>query len=69
MIDLLNGDRVVSAKERRFLIPYSDAHWNRMEKAGKVPRRLRLGDHRVGWSLRALQNWINDQQERAAAQL
>ena len=37
MADLLNGDRVVSAKERKELIPFSDAHWNRLERAGKVP--------------------------------
>ena len=64
-VNFADGDRVVSAKERRSLIPYSDAHWNRMEKAGKVPKRIRLGEHRVGWSLRSLQKWLDEQQERA----
>ena len=65
-INLLEGDRIVSAKERKRLIPFSNAHWDRLEKDGKVPRRIRLGEHRVGWSLMALQDWL-DERERGEA--
>ncbi len=51
-------DRIVSAKERRRLIPYSDMHIWRLEKAGRFPKRIRLGENRVGWSFRELQEWI-----------
>ena len=51
-------DRIISAKERRKLIPYSDMHIWRLEKAGKFPKRIRLGVHRVGWSNREIQEWI-----------
>ena len=54
----MNIDRIVSAKERRSLIPYSDMHVWRLEQADEFPRRIRLGANRVGWSLQALQAWI-----------
>ena len=53
-------DRIVSAKERRELIPYSDMHVWRLEKAGQFPKRIKLGASRVGWSLRELDQWITD---------
>jgi prophage regulatory protein len=52
------GDRIVSAKERRTLVPYSDMHIWRLEQSGKFPRRIRLGANRVGWSLNEVQAWI-----------
>ena len=45
-------DRIITAPERRLLVPYSDMHIWRLEKAGIFPRRIRLGPNRVGWSLR-----------------
>ncbi len=51
-------DRIISAKERRTLVPYCDVHIRRMERAGKFPKRIRLGEHRVGWSLREVEEWI-----------
>ena len=58
MESLSAGDRIVSSKERRHLIPYSDMHVWRMEQAGRFPKRIRLGENRIGWSLRELQEWI-----------
>ena len=57
-------DRIVSAKERRQIIPYSDVHIGRLEKEGKFPRRIHLGPGRVGWRLSELMAWI---EERAQA--
>lgn len=67
MVDLLKGDRIVDAKERKRLIPFSDPHWRRLEDAGKVPKRIHLGAHRVGWSLMALQAWVDSLKEEAPA--
>ncbi len=58
MTELSAGDRIVSAKERRQLIPYSDMHIWRLELAGRFPKRIHLGANRVGWSYRELQEWI-----------
>ncbi len=54
------GDRLISAKERRELVPYSDMHIWRLERDNKFPRRIPLSDsgNRVGWSLREVQEWI-----------
>ena len=58
MTALSPDDRIVSAKERRQFIPYSDMHIWRLEQAGRFPKRIRLGPNRVGWSFRELQEWI-----------
>ena len=51
-------DRIISSRERRQMIPYSDMHIWRLEKVGKFPRRIKLGDQRVGWSFQEIQDWI-----------
>ena len=51
-------DRIIDAPERRRLVPYSDMQIWRLEKAGKFPRRIRLGPNRVGWSLQEVVEWI-----------
>lgn len=51
-------DRIITAKERRELVPYSDMHIWRMERAGRFPRRIQLGANRVGWSLVEIMEWI-----------
>ena len=55
----LTCDRLVSAKERRELIPFSNVHWSRLEKAGLVPRRIHIGQHRIAWKLSELTAWID----------
>ena len=55
----LKFDRLVSAKERRELIPFSDVHWARLEKAGRAPRRIHIGQHRIAWKLSELTAWID----------
>jgi len=64
---MIETDRIVDSKERRQLIPYCDVHVRRLEREGKFPRRIQLGEHRVGWSLRELEDWIEDRKlERGA---
>jgi len=50
--------RIVTQKELRGLVPYTPHHVLRLEKAGKFPRRLRLGANRVGWRLVDIEAWI-----------
>lgn len=51
-------DRIILSPERRQLVPYSDMHIWRMEQAGVFPKRIKLGPHRVGWSLSEVIEWI-----------
>ena len=55
------SDRLISAQERRELVPYSDMHIWRMEQDDKFPRRIPLGAHKVGWSLLEVREWIEEQ--------
>lgn len=57
--DPLRGfpDRLIDRRERRAIIPYSDSHWDRLETAGKVPRRVQIGASRVGWWLSEVMAW------------
>jgi prophage regulatory protein len=50
--------RVLDRKELRDMVPYSYQHILRLEKAGRFPRRVRLGAARVGWILDEVVAWI-----------
>ena len=39
-------------------IPYSHQHIARLEKAGKFPRRIQLGQCRVAWYCAHVESWI-----------
>lgn len=56
--DQWSNDRIIGSAERRRLIPFSDMHIWRLEKAGKFPSRIKVGKHRVGWSLDEIEAWI-----------
>lgn len=64
--------RIISKKELRQLVLYSPAHIDRLEKAGKFPKRVQLGPCRVGWIESEVLEWlqarINDRNKSAAAQ-
>ncbi len=51
--------RIITQKELRDLVPYTPQHILRLEKAGKFPRRIRLGANRVGWFLVEVVAWIS----------
>jgi prophage regulatory protein len=60
--------RIISRKELRQLVLYSPAHIDRLEKAGRFPKRVRLGACRVGWVESEVVAWIQQRiQERDAA--
>ncbi len=39
-------------------IPYSEAHIWRLERAGKFPKRVRVGGNRVAWVEAEVEDWI-----------
>jgi prophage regulatory protein len=50
--------RIITQKELRTLVPYTDQHIRRLEKAGRFPRRMQLGQNRIGWRLMDIKAWI-----------
>jgi prophage regulatory protein len=39
-------------------IPYSKVHLWRLEREGKFPRRVKLGENRHGWLESEIDDWI-----------
>lgn len=54
-----DSHRIIGSAERRNLVPYSDMHIWRLEKAGLFPKRIKLGPARVGWLLEEVRAWID----------
>jgi prophage regulatory protein len=52
------GIRILSKKELRQLVLYSPAHIDRLEKAGRFPKRVQLGPCRVGWVESEVMAWL-----------
>ena len=54
--------QVVSKKELRTVcgIPYSPQHIARLEAAGEFPKRIRLGQNRVAWLLKEVEEWLDE---------
>ena len=54
--------QVVSKKELRTVcgIPYSPQHIARLEAAGKFPKRIQLGQNRVAWLLKEIEEWLDE---------
>jgi prophage regulatory protein len=40
-------------------VPYSEAHIWRLERAGKFPRRARIGANRVAWVEAEVDDWLS----------
>jgi prophage regulatory protein len=56
--------QILTRKQVRALVPYSDVHRDRLSKAGKFPLPLKLSERRVGYLEREVLAWI---EQRAAA--
>jgi len=41
--------RIIDWKVLKTMQPYSRQHIHRLEKAGQWPKRVKLGNNRVGW--------------------
>lgn len=54
----LEHDRIVLEAERQRITGYSRCWWFRLEQQGKVPKRIKLGERKVGWRLSELTAWL-----------
>lgn len=64
-------DRIVGEDERRLITGYSRQSWWRLEREGKVPRRIPLGANKVGWLQSELLDWLRSRaalRDQAAAE-
>jgi len=54
-------NQLVSKKELKTVcgIPYAPQHIARLEKAGRFPKRIPLGQNRVAWLLSEVDEWIS----------
>ena len=50
--------RILSKKQLREAVLYSPQHIDRLEKAGKFPKRIQLGPNRVGWIESEVEEWV-----------
>ena len=57
------GIRMLSKKDLRQLVLYSPAQIDRLEKAGRFPKRVRLGPGRVGWVESEIVAWLRERIE------
>ena len=52
--------RILSKRELRELVLYSPQHITRLEKAGQFPKRIKLGQARVGWIESEVLDWLQE---------
>ena len=52
--------RVITRRELQRLVPYCPQHILRLEKKGKFPKRIKVGERRVGWWLHDVMAWLEE---------
>ena len=52
-------EKLLSKKQVREVVLYSFAHIDRLERAGKFPKRVPIGPSRVGWVEGEVQEWLH----------
>lgn len=50
--------RLLTKKRVKDLVLYSFSHIDRLEKAGKFPKKVRLGTHRIAYIESEIIEWI-----------
>ncbi len=50
--------RLLSKRQLKELVLYSPQHIARLEKAGEFPKRVKLGNNRVGWIEQEVLDWL-----------
>ncbi len=51
---------LLSKKQVREMVLYSPSHIDRLEAAGRFPKRVSLGPNRCAWVKEEVENWIKD---------
>ena len=52
--------RIIDWKVLKTMVPYSRQHIARLETVGSFPKRVRLGQCRVGWVYDEVVSWIEE---------
>jgi len=52
--------RIISKRQLRELVLYSPQHIARLEAAGLFPKRVKLGNNRVGWIEQEVLDWLQE---------
>lgn len=55
---------LVDAKGLKQMVLFSRQHIQRLEKAGLFPKRVRLGQCRVGWVKAEIESWLQARMDR-----
>lgn len=50
--------KLLTWKQVREHVVYSRQHWDRLIAAGRAPRPIRLGEHRVAWLATEIDAWV-----------
>jgi prophage regulatory protein len=56
--------RVITRRELQRLVPYCPQHILRLEKKGKFPKRIKVGERRVGWWLHEVMAWLDQKSSK-----
>jgi len=56
--------RMLSKRQLKELVLYSPQHIARLEAAGKFPKRVQLGQCRVGWVEQEVLDWLLERIKR-----
>ncbi len=60
---LSQSDRIIRTKELEQMVALSRPTIWRYEKAGRFPKRVKLGESSVGWKLSEVQQWIDQRRQ------
>lgn len=52
--------KLLSKRQLKELVLYSPQHIARLEAAGRFPKRVRLGQNRVGWIEAEVMAWLQE---------
>lgn len=56
--------RILSKRQLKDLVLYSPQHIARLEKVGAFPKRIQLGQCRVGWVEQEVMDWLQERIKR-----
>lgn len=60
MAQTVRPPRIIPWRELSGMVPFTRQHVLRLEKVGKFPKRLKVGNRRIGWLETEIETWIND---------
>ena len=62
MANELPYERMIREPERRAITGLGRTSWHEMERAGKTPKKYRIGPRAVGWKLSDLLKWVAERE-------